>query len=193
MKRSGCNHMTCGICAYEFCWSCGGSASSGDNHWNIGCGIKMMDDKVKPGDHLKLPVKKILDSTCGARFVRFITGFFKFLCGFLIFLITFPLFLIFFCPILGSVLSYEAARKNSPTTSASGVLRCLAVPIGFCFGFCVNICFIPIVLIWLACALVAMICSGAAGLIEMATGYRFRENGRPIINNNPAATNMEAA
>ena len=135
----------------------------------------------------------MLTSTCGARVVRFITGFFQLLCGLLVFLIMFPLFLIFFCPILGSVLSYEAARKHSPTTLAFGVLRCLAIPIGFCFGLCVNICFIPIVLIWLACALVAMICSGAAGLIEMATGYRFRANGRPIINHDASATNMEAA
>ena len=45
-KNAGCNHMTCGFCNYEFCWACGKSASSADNHWSAyggnGCGIGMM-------------------------------------------------------------------------------------------------------------------------------------------------------
>ena len=53
-KTSGCNHMTCYFCKYEFCWACGESASSGDNHWTNGCGVGMMDSSVRPGDHLKL-------------------------------------------------------------------------------------------------------------------------------------------
>ena len=41
--------MTCGFCKYQFCWACGGSASLDDNHFVIGngCGVRMMDNKVK--------------------------------------------------------------------------------------------------------------------------------------------------
>ena len=55
-KNLGCNHMTCGFCKYEFCWSCGASATNAERHFDSGrgCGVKKMDDRVKPGDHLKI-------------------------------------------------------------------------------------------------------------------------------------------
>ena len=55
-KNKGCNHMTCAFCKYEFCWSCGASATNAERHFDIGrgCGVQVMDDKIKPGDHLKL-------------------------------------------------------------------------------------------------------------------------------------------
>ena len=34
-KNEGCNHMTCIICKYEFCWFCLGFAGAGSDHWNI--------------------------------------------------------------------------------------------------------------------------------------------------------------
>ena len=47
--------MTCAFCKYEFCWACGGSATNEEDHFRgRGCGVGMMDEKVKPGDHLKL-------------------------------------------------------------------------------------------------------------------------------------------
>ena len=46
--------MTCLFCSYEFCWACGGSATRADRHFEFGrgCGVKQMDDTVKPGDHM---------------------------------------------------------------------------------------------------------------------------------------------
>ena len=48
--------MTCLFCKYEFCWSCGASATNAEKHFEAGrgCGVKMMDENVKPGDHLRI-------------------------------------------------------------------------------------------------------------------------------------------
>ena len=55
-KSGGCNHMTCLFCKYQFCWSCSASATTEERHFSAGqgCGVKMMDEKVRPGDHLKI-------------------------------------------------------------------------------------------------------------------------------------------
>ena len=65
-KNRGCNHMTCGYCKYEFCWACGASATAEEKHFQgNGCGVKMMDENVRPGDHLKITnTSKCCRMTC---------------------------------------------------------------------------------------------------------------------------------
>ena len=47
-RITGCNHMTCGFCEYEFCWICRGFAGHGSDHYNplnpSSCGAGMMDE-----------------------------------------------------------------------------------------------------------------------------------------------------
>ena len=33
-KNEGCNHMTCVVCKYEFCWNCLGYAGSDADHFS---------------------------------------------------------------------------------------------------------------------------------------------------------------
>lgn len=53
-RNGGCNHMTCALCSYEFCWACGSSAASLDNHFSTGkgCGVKMMQERVIAGQYI---------------------------------------------------------------------------------------------------------------------------------------------
>lgn len=83
-KNKGCNHMTCAFCKYEFCWACGASATTAERHFEPGrgCGVKMMDENVKPGDHLNLePYKPPCGGHCSPRVLSVL----KFIGLFLIF------------------------------------------------------------------------------------------------------------
>lgn len=48
-KLSGCNHMTCKMCKYEFCWICHRDATEASDHWKefslSGCGVSQFDEK----------------------------------------------------------------------------------------------------------------------------------------------------
>ena len=78
--------MTCAFCKYEFCWACGASATTADRHFDIGrgCGVEMMDESVKPGDHLHQKKKCFCFGRLGWRIVKAI----------LLFLFAIPFFLI---------------------------------------------------------------------------------------------------
>ena len=190
-KNMGCNHMTCGFCGYEFCWACGGSASSADNHWTNGCGITMMQENVKPGDHLKLPqtTRAMVTHTLGQRATRILTGACHFLLGLLCMAIMYPLFLVFFCPIMGGVIATERANR----LNSGRVMRAILFIGGVLGGFAADICFIPGVLLLTACWLCIAILGCFAILYEWVTGRRVQRNGRPIVSLDPAGENMRRA
>ena len=133
-KNQGCNHMTCGFCKYEFCWSCGQSATSGENHWNgNGCGVLMMDSSIRPGDHLRIApkVQKVGEGICIA-----ILG-----------LLASPFVLLFFMPIAVAVLCYDSGHK----AHNGAFVKLLKTICGFILGAILNICFIPLALCGTMC------------------------------------------
>mmetsp|Transcript_30216 Transcript_30216/g.35403 ORF Transcript_30216/g.35403 Transcript_30216/m.35403 type:complete len:194 (+) Transcript_30216:1060-1641(+) len=139
-KNKGCNHMTCGLCGYEFCWACGASATSADNHFGFmrGCGVGMMDESVKPGDaRARSPCKQIC------------TIVFKVLCM----IILYPFFLVFYMPF---ACAYGAGLAGHRV--GGGCLGALIFGFfGFIIGLILNICFIPFILIVTFCFLLVMI------------------------------------
>ena len=63
--------MTCLFCNYQFCWSCGASATSEERHFSAGrgCGVKMTDENVKLGDNLLIQEdKKCCAPACFGRY-----------------------------------------------------------------------------------------------------------------------------
>ena len=94
--------MTCVFCKYQFCWACGQSAVVGDDHFGAlgnGCGVAMMDENIKPGDHLL--IKKDKCSRCkriGLQALKI-----------LVFIIFYPLILVFYLPF---TMAKETFYKN---------------------------------------------------------------------------------
>jgi hypothetical protein len=110
-KNEGCNHMTCIICKYEFCWFCLGYAGHDARHF----------DPLNP-------------YSCGAgQFDRTATrwpiiNYLKFIVGFLLMVVLAPIlyvcFFVFGGLFSGAVVSMEILRTKN----------CLVGLFGACFG-----------------------------------------------------------
>ena len=155
--------MTCGFCQYEFCWACGGSASSGDNHFSgEGCGVRMMDDTVKPGDHLKFRGFRGIVTNV----TNFIKGLLAALCIISCAVIIYPLWLVFFIPCSCATGFYENHRRYNHNMRRYKICGFLNGLMGFCFGLVLNICFIPVALCATACGILGFIIFLTGALID---------------------------
>ena len=127
-KNKGCNHMTCGFCKYEFCWACGASATNEENHFGAfrGCGVKMMDENVKPGDHLKLN-RCSTRAWCVAKVI---------LC-----IIFYPVIVVFWCPCSAAQSSWRGSQ-HKPTCERVAGTAC-----AFCFGLVLDVVVVPMLLL----------------------------------------------
>ena len=143
-KNQGCNHMTCGFCGYEFCWACGESASSADNHFSAfnGCGVGMMDESVKPGDSKRKSKCCIVLKYIGLGL----------LC-----IILYPFVLVLYVPICGLIGGFIVGEK---LCSCIGALICCII--GFVIGVILDICFIPLALIATLMTLFFLLIKGLA-------------------------------
>ena len=164
--------MTCAYCKYDFCWACGKSASSEDNHWSMGgngCGVGMMEVGIRPGDHLRW-------NGWNLRLKRFAKGLGWFILGCILYI---P-WLIFICPILCALMCYE----NTYRTNGKCASFFLAI-VGFCGGLVLDICFIPAALLGTLFLLIAVICF----LLNKLFKFVFRSS-RQVTVTNP---NQEAS
>ena len=151
----------------------------------------MMQENVKPGDHLKLPktTRAMVTQTLGQRATRVLSGICQFLLGLVCMAIMYPLFLVFFCPIMGAVIATENANRNN-----YGIIwRTIMFIGGILGGFAADICFIPMVLLLTICWLCFAVLGCFAILFELVTGRPVRRDGRPIVSLDPAADNMRRA
>ena len=125
--------MTCGFCQYEFCWACGASATTADDHFGEfkGCGVHMMDDSIQPGDRgFHFTPQVVLEIV--------ITAF--------TYIVLYPVVLVLLCPVLVGMKLESWATENQRITNTF-----------YLFMFCVfggliglvfiNIVFIPVFLV----------------------------------------------
>ena len=143
-KNAGCNHMTCGYCNYEFCWACGASATSKDDHFGAtgtGCGIGMMEEGVKPGQQPRQKPNKCC-------------SIFKIVLKVIVLIILWPLIIVFYAPIACAIGAFKGAKDAD-----QGIIwEIIAGIAGFIAGLILNICVIPLMLIYTLCLIVVIIC-----------------------------------
>ena len=122
--------MTCAFCQYEFCWACGASATTAENHFGAynGCGIGMMEENIKPGDHLKITLK----SKCKKIAWKVLKA--------ILFIVFFPVIVVFYVPYTLCKSSLESSRNQH------WCLRTIRVISAFICGMISNVVMIPIML-----------------------------------------------
>ena len=135
--------MTCALCKYEFCWACGGSATKGDNHFGHlgGCGVKMMDENIKPGDHLKIKLN--------SKRKRY--------CWLVLCIVFFPIILVFYLPCSLAKRAFDRNRNEGRLA-----LVC-AVSCYFLLGLLGDLMYIPCLVVfavlWLITCQFLMYCT----------------------------------
>ena len=163
--------MTCLYCRYEFCWSCRASATAEDNHFGPmrGCGVLLIDDTVKPGDHLKINRRK-------QRCKRVLKIVLK--------VIFFPLLLLFYLPYTFMINSW------TKSTGQNLALRALLLLFYFILGMLADILFIPAVIVFLLIMLLKYI---FIGIFYFLTCYCLWKGFFHRKTENHAMTNEERA
>ena len=171
--------MTCAFCDYHFCWACGGSASSADNHWGgNGCGIGMMESNIKPGDHLTF-MRRTGAHTC----LRGIKIFMGFCLAAIICIILFPFWLVLFVPGVCATGAYDKAKRERYGILARSFLSIM----GFLLGLVLDICFIPLALCGVSC----LILGGIATVIAQICRWMTRPS--PVRNDRASQENLRRA
>ena len=158
--------MTCYVCKYEFCWACGASAASGDNHFEgfNGCGVRMMDDTVKAGKYATAIDEseeegsgkrrcKCSRCPCSCSPFRWLIGCCRSIsrdcCGdwvkILALIIFFPLVCLFYFPTVAVMAFWSEQRYQYRRSCGCKILLSMLY---FLFIFLIQLPVVPLLVIW---------------------------------------------